>query len=204
MGDVTLQGNNMKRVGSFKYLGSIVAENGNLDAEIIHRIQAGWKNCKKMSGVLCDKRVNVKAKGRVFKTVVRPAMLYGAELWGSKRAQEKKLDVAEMKMLRCACGVTKMDTIRNDRIRGTIKVTEISKKVLERRLQWHGHVMRRHEDYVGRKVMEMEVPGRRNRGRPKRRWLDSVKGDLRKKGLEGDEYRDQARWRRLVKNVDPA
>ena len=97
-----------------------MAENGDLDAEITHRIQAGWKNWKKMSGVLCDKRVNVKAKGKVFKAVVRPAMLYGAEAWGSKRAQEKKLDVAEMKMLRFACGVTKMDRIRNDRIRGTI------------------------------------------------------------------------------------
>ena len=39
--------------------------------------------------------------------------------------------------------------------------------------------------------MEMEVQGRRNRGRPKRRWLDSVKGDLREKGLKGDEYRDE-------------
>ena len=86
-------------------------------------------------------------------------MLYGAEASGSKRAQEKKLDVAEMKMLRFACGVTKMDRIRNDRIRRTIKVTEISKKVQEKRLQWYGHVMRRDEDYVGRKVMEMEVQG---------------------------------------------
>ena len=62
-----------------------------------------------------------------------------------------------------------MDRIRNDRIRKTIKVTEISKKVQERRLQWYGHVMRRDEDYVGRKVMEMEVPGKRNRERSKRR-----------------------------------
>ena len=140
-----------------------MAENGDLDREIAHRILAGRKNWKKMSEVLCDKIIDVRAKRKVCKTVARPAMLYGAEIWGSKKAQEKRLDVAEMKILRFACGVKKLDRIKNERIKGTIKVTEISKKVQERRLQWYGHVMRKDEDYVGKRVMEMEVPGRRNR-----------------------------------------
>ncbi len=67
-------------------------------------------------------------KGKVYKTVVRPAMSYGAEICrASKKAQEDKLDVTEMKMLRWLCGVTRMDRIRNERIRGTVKVTELSK-----------------------------------------------------------------------------
>ena len=65
-----------------------------------------------------------------------------------------------------------MDKIRNERIRRTTKVGEITKKVQERRLKWYGHVMRREEHYVGRGAMEMKVQGRRKRGRPKRRWLD--------------------------------
>ena len=85
-------------------------------------------------GVLCDRKINVKVKGRVYKMVVRPTMLYGGETWPVKKAQEKKLDVTEMKMLRWMCGVTKMGKIRNERIRGTIKVVEISKKVQEKRL----------------------------------------------------------------------
>ena len=203
VGDVRLEGNTMKRVHNFKYLGSTVAENGDLDREITHRIQAGWKNWK-MSGVLWDKRIHVRVKGKVFKTVVSPVMLYCAEMWGSKRAQEKRLDVAEMKLLRFAFGATKIDRIRNERIMGTTKVMEISKKVLERSLQWYGHVMRKDEDYVGKRVMEMEVPGRRKRGRPNRGWLDSVKVDLKEKGLEGNEFHNRARWKQLVKNIDPA
>ena len=58
----------------------------------------------------------------IHRTVVRPAMMYGAETWAVKKAQEKKLDVAEMRMLRWMSGVTKLDRIRNERLRGTKKV----------------------------------------------------------------------------------
>ena len=53
-----------------------------------------------MSGVVCDRRMKVKIKGKVYKTIVRPAMVYGAETWAVKKAHEKKMEVAEMKMLR--------------------------------------------------------------------------------------------------------
>ena len=58
-------------------------------------------------------------------------MLYGADTWAVKKAQETNLDVAEMRMLRWMSGVTKLDRIRNERIRGTTKVGETSKKVQE-------------------------------------------------------------------------
>ena len=63
-------------------------------------------------------------------------MMYGAETWAVKKAQQKKLDVAEMRMFkRWMSGVTKLDRIRNVRIIGTAKVGEISKKVRESRLK---------------------------------------------------------------------
>ena len=75
-------------------------------------------------------------------------------------------------------GVAKLDRIRNERIRGTTKVGEISKKVQESRLKWYVHVLKREDEYVGKRVMGMEVPGKRRRGRPLRRWLDSIRDDL--------------------------
>ena len=73
---------------------------------------------------------------------------------------------------------------------GTTKVGEIIKKVQERRLKWYGHVMRRDEHYVGRRAVEMKVQGRKKRGRPMRRLLDSVRDDIREKGLSGEEVYD--------------
>ena len=65
-----------------------------------------WKNWKRVSGVLCDRIMKVNIKGKVYRTVARPALMYGAETWALKKAQENKLEVAEMRMLRWMCGVT--------------------------------------------------------------------------------------------------
>ena len=118
----------MVRVNTFKYLGATLAD---LDAEMTLRIQSRWKNGESVSGILCDRRISFRVKGKVYKTVVRPAIVYGAETWAVKKAQEKKLDVAEMRMLRWMSGVTKLDILRIGRIRGTTNLGEISKKVPE-------------------------------------------------------------------------
>ena len=110
-------------------------------------------------------------------------MLYGAETWPIKKDQERKMEVAEMRMLRWMCGITGRDKIRNELIRGTVKVLEVSKKAQERRLKWFGHVMRREDYFVCKRVMNMEVQGRRRKGRPKNRWKDSIANDLKEKGL---------------------
>ena len=70
----------------------------------------------------------MKLKGKVYKTVVRPALLYGAEIWATTRGQEARLEVNEVRMLRWMCGVTRRDKIRNEHIRGT-RVVQASKKI---------------------------------------------------------------------------
>ena len=51
--------------------------------------------------------------------------------------------------------------------------------------------------------MGMEVPGKRGRGRPKRRWLDSIRNDLWERELSGEDAQDRAKWRRLTRHIDP-
>ena len=62
--------------------------------------------------------------------------MYGAEIWALTKAQEKKFEVAEMRMLRWMCGVTKLDKIRNERIRRTTKVGKSQRK--SRKGGWSG------------------------------------------------------------------
>ena len=114
IGSIRLDGVEIKKVNKFKYLGSIVDASGDMEEEVKHRIQAGWNNWRSASGVLCDKKVPLRLKGKFHKTVIRPAMLYGTETTSMKKTEEKRMDVAEMRMLRWMSGVTREDEIRNE------------------------------------------------------------------------------------------
>ena len=117
----------------------------------------------KVSGVLCDRKLSAKVKGKMYKSVVRPTMLYGMETVAATERQIGKMEVAELKMVRWALGVTRKDKIRNEYVRGTAKIAKLGDKLRNVRLRWYGHVKRREEDYVGKRMIEMAVPGRRKR-----------------------------------------
>ena len=134
--------------------------------EISQRVSAAWGNWKRCSGVLCDRRMPVKLKGKIYETVVRPALLYGAETWATTRRQEARLEVNQMRMLRWMCGVTRRGTILNEHIRGTTRMMKASKKITEKRLKWYGHVRRMKEEHIVRRMLDVDIPGKRRRGRP--------------------------------------
>ncbi|KAK3562042.1 hypothetical protein QTP86_025229, partial [Hemibagrus guttatus] len=173
-GTVRLQGEEVKKVQEFKYLGSTVQSNGECGKDVKKRVQAGWNGWRKVWGVLCDRKISARIKGKVYRTVVRAAMLYGLEAVSLRKRQESELEVAELKMLRFSLGVTRLNRIRDEYIRGTAHVGRLGDKVRETRLRWFGHVQRRESEYIGRRMLDMELPGRRQRGRPKRRLFGTT------------------------------
>ncbi|KAI5623886.1 hypothetical protein C0J50_16567 [Silurus asotus] len=189
-GVVRLQGEELQKVEEFRYLGSTVQSNGECVREVKKRVQAGWSGWRRVTGVICDSRVSAKLKGKVYRTVVRPAMLYGLETVALSKRQEVELEVAELKMLRFSLGVTRMDKIRNEFIRGTAHVGCFGDKVREARLRWFGHVQRRDMNYIGRRMLRMEPPGRRKRGRPRRRFMDVVREDMQETKWKGSKARN--------------
>ena len=76
--------------------------------------------------MLCDKRMPVGLKGKVDRTVVRPAIMYGSECLALKKTQIQRLLVAEMRMSRWICGYMRLDKIRNEVIRDLVKVATIN------------------------------------------------------------------------------
>ena len=81
-----------------------------------------------MSEVICDRRVPAGVKRKVYKVAVRPAMVYGVETMALTKRQEAEVELAELKMLRFSLGVTQMDNIRNEYIRGTTQVGKFGDK----------------------------------------------------------------------------
>ena len=198
--DLEIDFHKLREVESFKYLGSVVQNTGDLDEELTGRIQSGWNSWRKCSGVLCDRRMPMKLKSKIQRQVVRPAMLYSSETWATKRKDEDRLDVTEMRMLRWQCGLTRKDKVRNEHVRGTLKVAPISTKVKENRLRWYGHIKRREAEHPIRKMMDMELPGRRRVGRPKLQWIHCIRREMDRLELSEEDALDQRKWKNVLRN----
>jgi hypothetical protein len=78
-GDVRLDDQVVTKKDTFCYLRLMLQKDEDIDEDLSHRIKVSWLKWRKVSGVLCDPRVPLNLKGKFYRTVIRPAMLYGAE-----------------------------------------------------------------------------------------------------------------------------
>ena len=110
-GTVKMHGEEVAKVRDFKYLYPNVQRTGECGREAKKIAQAGWNGLRRMSGVICDRRVPARVKGKVYKVAVIPAMLYGLKTVALTKRQETEMEVSELTMLRFSLGVTRTDTI---------------------------------------------------------------------------------------------
>ncbi|XP_070004146.1 uncharacterized protein [Nicotiana sylvestris] len=170
--------------------------NGEINEDVTHRIGVGWTKWRLASGVLCDKNVPLKLKGKFYKVVVRPTMLYEAECWPVKKSHIQHMKVAEMRMLRWMYGHTRLDRIRNEVIRDKVGVASVEAKMHEARLRWFGHVKRRITDAPVRRCERLALGGeRRDRDRPKKSWGEVIRQDTAQLELTEDMTLDRRVWR---------
>ncbi|XP_075990249.1 uncharacterized protein LOC142985892 [Anticarsia gemmatalis] len=128
---ISIDGQLVAMCDQYKYLGNMMHSSGNLECNIQHRIAAVWLKWREVTGVICDKRMPVKLKGLVYKTIIRPVLMYGSETWAVTQKNVHTIQVAEMKMLRWMCGVTRLDKIGNEYVRGSLGVRDIADKIQE-------------------------------------------------------------------------
>uniref|UniRef100_A0A183GI64 LORF2 protein n=1 Tax=Heligmosomoides polygyrus TaxID=6339 RepID=A0A183GI64_HELPZ len=114
---IKVNGIELPRTSVFKYLGSAIAYDGKLMVEVNSRVSAAWSKWCSLTGVLCYRKVPERLKSMIYRAVVRPVAMYGAECWPATKEVEMRLSVMETKMLCWTTGVTRMDRIRNDAIR---------------------------------------------------------------------------------------
>ena len=121
--------------------------------------------------MLYDRKVSLKLKGKFYRMVVRPTLLYGYKCWPITKALEQKMKVVEMRMLRWMCGLKMMDMIRNEISMDRVGVANIEDKMRESRLRWFGHVQKRPFTAPVRKCEVLDLGDfRRGRGRLKKSW----------------------------------
>ena len=81
------------------------------------KLKAAWQKWRVLAGVLCDAKMQKYLKGKVYKTMIRPVLMYGAETWTVTGKEEGLLERTEMRMLWWIFGVSLKDKKWNEVIR---------------------------------------------------------------------------------------
>jgi hypothetical protein len=147
----------------------------------------------------------------VYRTIILPAVLYGCETWSLTLREEQRLRVFKNRVLRRIFGLKRDEatgdwrTLHNEELSDLYSSPNIIRVIKSRRLRWAGHVARMGEERGAYRILLGRPEGRRPLGRPRRRWEDNIKMDIREVGWEDMNWielaQDRDRWRSLVNAV---
>ena len=153
-----------------------MAADGGCERDVVHRMNEGYRAWGALKSVMSNKCLGIKAKKCLYEGLIAPTALYGAEAWGMRSAERRKVNVLEMKCLRSLVGVSRMDRVRNEEVRRRAGIErELATRADQRVLRRFRHVERMDDYRMARRVLMVEVSGGRVRGRPRLGWMDGVK-----------------------------
>jgi len=138
-------------------------------------------------------------------------VLYGCETWSLTLREEPRLRVFESRVLREIFGPKRDEVtgewrkLHNEELNDLNCSSNIVGVIKSRRPRWAGHVARMGERKGVYRVLVGKLEAKRPLGRPRRRWEDIIKMDLREEGCGGMDWielaHDRYRWRVLVNAV---
>ena len=107
---IECKGEHLESVSQFKYLGTIISQDGRMDAEITYRVQKATNTYYAISGTIFGKKeVTKKTKTRLHNSIVEPVLTYGCESWPMQNKHASKVTAVQMKVLRRIIGKTRRD-----------------------------------------------------------------------------------------------
>ncbi|KAJ4448478.1 hypothetical protein ANN_10494 [Periplaneta americana] len=159
--------------------------------------------------ILSSSLLSKNLKVRIYKTVILPVVLYGCETWTLTLREEHRLRVFENKVLRKIFGAKRDEVtgewrkLHNAELHALYSSPEIIRNIKSRRFRWTGHVARMGESRNAYRVSVGRPEGKIPLGRPRRRWEDNIKMDLREVEYDDRDWinlaQDRDRWRACVR-----
>ena len=159
----------VETVNGFCYLVDRLNASGGCEAAVTPIVKIGWVRFKECGELFLGNRFPVKMKGKVYRCCVRTAILYGSETWCLKDNEKAILSGTKRATGRAMCGqkvAHRKTTEEQVDMLGLKKI--IDWLATANGVRWYGHVLRRNDDRVLRVALDLEVSGKRKRGRPKK------------------------------------
>jgi hypothetical protein len=137
-------------------------------------------------------------------------VLYGCETWSLTLREEHRLRVFENRVLRRIFGPKREEggswrKLHNDELHSLYSSLNIIRVIKSRRMRWAVHVSHMGEGRGVYRVLVGKPKDKRPLGRPRRRWEDNIKLDLREIGFDGANWielaQNKVRWRAFVNTM---
>ena len=143
----------------------------------------------------------MRVKGKIYRAIVLSTLLCGAEAWTVYRRQVKKLHAFMMRHLRSIMRITWMENKEILERRGLPSMEDL---LIRKNLRWTGHLMRMSPDRLPKQVLYSQLSsGHRKRGRPRLRFKDTIKRNLKMRDIKIDSWtslsQQRDKWRATVK-----
>jgi hypothetical protein len=172
-------------VAKFKYVGSTLTDQNCINEEIRSRLNSGNAYYHAVLNLLSSRLLSRNVKIKIYKTIILPVVSYRCETWSLKLREEHRLRVFENRVLRRIFGPKRDEVteawrkLQNEELHGLYCSPSIVRVIKGRRMRWAGHVARMGEVRGADNILVGRPEGTRPLGRPRRRWEDNIKMDLR-------------------------
>lgn len=180
--DITIDRYTFQGVISFEYLGVMVKNDNSIKYCIQERIKAGNKCLFAYKKLMQSRLLTRETKLLIYKTIIRPVVTYGCEVWTLNMADENDLRIFERKILRKIYGPIRVENgdyrrRNNAELNEIIKNEDIIRFSKSQRLRWAGHTVRMQENRMPYKILHLRPILNRARGRPRTRWEGNIEND---------------------------
>ena len=172
-----MNGQRLETVTSFKYLGSVITDEG-AKAEILSRIAQTTTALTRLKPVWIDKSISRSSKIRLMRSLVTSIFLYACESWTLTAEIQRRIQAMEMRCYRKILHISYKDHATNEEVRAKIQQAtgpheDLLTIVKRRKLQWYGHVFR--SSGLAKSILRGTVIWGRRQGKQKKRWEDNFK-----------------------------
>ena len=143
--EVLCENKAIENVYKFKYLGTIVAADGNTQHDITRRVAMAMRRCGQLRNIFDSPNVCMGTKLSIYKTAVVSLLTYGCEAWSMSNRTKARINGANSRMLSRFTGKS-----AHEESSKRSQTFDLVSAIRKRKLQWLGHLLRLKKDRMGR------------------------------------------------------
>nr|VZI36232.1 unnamed protein product [Spirometra erinaceieuropaei] len=201
---ISVNGNQLQVVEHFPYLGSTHSRNTKIDDEVANRISKASQAFGRLQSTVWNRHgLQLSTKLKMYKVVILPTLLYGAETWTVYTRQARRLNHFHLSCLRRILRLNWQDRIPDTEVLERTGILSIYAILKQMQLRWSGHLVRMDDERLPKRLFYGDVAtGSRRQGGQIRRYKDTLKSSLKRLQINLTNWeelaRDRPTWRRTV------